>query len=311
MIAPLDRLRFDSDAIPAESIYAALTRLGLTRENTREIISKHTRDAENMTVYRDSISGVIFIDGHYVGNDVYENGAYRQNSGLELNPKKAIQNFEDHVDTKRRFEKYKSFIIGKNICDFGCGVGSFLKMSQASANSVCGIELQSDFVDRLSGENILCVKDLTQTDQEFDSVFLFHSFEHFQNPATILRNIKAKLKADGVGKIIIEVPHARDFLIEGLSCSDFLDFTLWSQHLILHTRESIRAFLHDAGFKSVVIEGVQRFGIANHLQWLRDGSPGGHKSNLSILETPTLKNAYADALSKLDANDSLIAVAST
>ena len=73
----------------------------------------------------------------------------------------------------------------------------------------------------------------------------------------------------------------------------------------------MRAFLHDAGFKSIVIEGVQRYGLSNHLHWLRNKLPAGHKSNLSLLESPVLKTAYADALSRLDANDTLVAVATT
>jgi len=301
----------NSDSMADESIYEALTRLGLTRESTRQIVSSHTRDVENLTVYRDSISGVIFIDNHYVGDDVYESGAYRQNSEFKINRTSQLCNLEDHLDTKRRLKKYTQFIAGKKVCDFGCGAGSFLKKSKVLASSVCGVELQSDFVNHLKDEGIPCLTDFEQADQDFESVFLFHSFEHFPDPSKILRSIKSKLKADGDGKIIIEVPHARDFLIEGLACRDFVDFTLWSQHLILHTRESLKAFLHDAGFKSVIIEGVQRFGLANHLHWLRNKAPGGHKSNLSILETPALESAYAEALSKLDTNDTLVAVAST
>jgi hypothetical protein len=100
-------------------------------------------------------------------------------------------------------------------------------------------------------------------------------------------------------------------MIQNLELQSFVDFTLWSQHLILHTRESLTAFLQEAGFKSITIEGVQRYGISNHLQWLKTGKPGGHKSPLSLIETTALKNSYADALSKLDANDTIVAVATT
>lgn len=301
----------DGTTLPDETIYEALSRLGLTRAVTRQVISRHTRDVENLTVYRDAISGVIFIDDHYVGNDVYESGAYRQNSESDPDAGRSHPSLEDYCDTERRFGNYKQFIVGKNICDFGCGAGSFLKKSRPLASHVSGVELQSDLLEALRGESIPCMTDISQADQEFDAVFLFHSFEHLSEPAKTLRSIRAKLKAGGVGKIIIEVPHARDFLIDGLSCREFVDFTLWSQHLILHTRESIKAFLYDAGFGSVTVEGAQRFGLANHLHWLSNKTPGGHKSQLSVLETPALKNAYADALSKLDANDTLIAVAST
>ena len=43
-------------------IYETLKTLGLTSENTREVFSLHTRDVLDLTVYRDRVSGVIYID---------------------------------------------------------------------------------------------------------------------------------------------------------------------------------------------------------------------------------------------------------
>ena len=60
---------------------------------------------------------------------------------------------------------------------------------------------------------------------------------------------------------------------------------------------------------SIQIYGVQRYGLANHFRWLIDGLPGGHKSPLVTLETPTLENAYEAALARMDATDTLIAIA--
>ena len=111
--------------------------------------------------------------------------------------------------------------------------------------------------------------------------------------------------------MIIEVPHARDFLIHNLKVKDFIDFTLWSQHLILHTRESLRLILADAGFKNIVIQGVQRYSIANHFHWLSHKQPGGHKSLLSAIETPELVASYHQALARIDATDTLVAIATT
>ena len=98
-------------------------------------------------------------------------------------------------------------------------------------------------------------------------------------------------------------------MLNQLEFEPFKNFTLWSQHLILHTRNSLHSFLADAGFKNIHIEGIQRYGISNHMHWLKNGKPGGHKSPLSTIETDNLKNSYAAALSKLNANDTLIATA--
>lgn len=305
----MTRKRAKAKPESGESIYESLRRLGLARDETKTVFSTHTRDADNMLVCRDEISGVVFIDGHYVGKQTYESGAYRQQS--KPNIASHEPDLEDHLDSQRRLDRYKQFVVGKDICDFGCGSGSFIRMAKQLARSVAGVELQKDFMQKLNAESILCVDNIAKVPGPLDAVFMFHTFEHLPCPSLILKSIKSKLKADGKGRIVIEVPHARDFLLDSLDCKDFVSFTLWSQHLILHTRESLRAFLSEAGFRSIAIEGVQRYGLANHLHWLRHKMPGGHKSNLSVLETYALKLSYSDALSRLDANDTLVAIACT
>ena len=281
-------------------IYDTLDHLNLIRKDTIEIFSNHTRDNKNLTVYRDSNSGVIFINEYYVGKEEYESGEYRKSHLTET-----TEDFEDIIDTERRYNKNKQFIIGKNICDFGCGAGNFLRLSSL-AKSKIGIEIQKDFKNILNKEKIKCVSSLESVGL-MDTVFLFHTLEHLPDPIKTLKDIHTKLKPNG--KIIIEVPHARDFLLTQLKNESFKNSTLWSQHLILHTRESLYSFLNSTGFKDIHIEGIQRYGLSNHMSWLKDGKSGGHKNNLSIFETENLKNAYADALSRLDANDTIVATA--
>lgn len=43
------------------------------------------------------------------------------------------------------------------------------------------------------------------------------------------------------------------------------------------------------------------------MRWPIDGLPGGHKSPLVVLETPSLGHAYEDALARIDVTDTLIA----
>jgi hypothetical protein len=175
---------------------------------------------------------------------------------------------------------------------------------------VCGIELQKNFADALNADGIPCHSSFESLDTKLDVITLFHCFEHLPNPLESLNTFRKHLKNDS-GTIIIEVPHARDFLIDSLKLQSFIDFTLWSQHLVLYTRDSLNALLYAAGFKNITIKGVQRYGLSNHLHWLAKNRPGGHKSIFSVIDTDDLKNAYALALSKIDANDTLVALATT
>ena len=106
----------------------------------------------------------------------------------------------------------------------------------------------------------------------------------------------------------MEVPHARDFLIDFVGLESFKRFTLWSEHLILHTRESLGCFLRKAGFTAVVVEGLQRYPLANHLHWLAKGQPGGHV-HWRFLREPALDAAHAAQLIRLDMSDTLFASA--
>jgi len=108
--------------------------------------------------------------------------------------------------------------------------------------------------------------------------------------------------------LIVEVPHANDFLISFLNLQAFKEFTFWSEHLILHTRQSLEIFLREAGFKNIRIQGFQRYPLANHLHWLAKGKAGGHK-HWHHLQTDELNRAYASMLASLDKTDTLIAVA--
>jgi 2-polyprenyl-3-methyl-5-hydroxy-6-metoxy-1,4-benzoquinol methylase len=286
-----------------------LIRIGAIREANIELFSNKTRDNDKLNVYIDNVSNVIFIDDFYVGDDEYMSGSYRLNS-LDKDRSNKI-NYQDMIDNTRRLSTYQSLLSGKTICDYGCGAGHFIKLSKSIVKSVCGVEIQENFVKELKKCGINCYTSINEIDKKFDAITLFHSLEHLPDPIKTLRLLYEKLTIDGKGILIVEVPNARDFLINQIKSAEFIDFTLWSQHLILHTRESLRLILNDAGFKNISIQGVQRYGLANHLNWLSKKLPSGNTSTLSFIETPELKSSYESALSRIDATDTLVAIATT
>jgi SAM-dependent methyltransferase len=290
-------------------IRETLLRIGAIREDRIKLFSAKTRDRDRLNVYIDGASEVIFIDDYYVGDGEYVRGEYRNKPKPLM--KAAGRDHEDAADSERRHRVYRQFTIAKTICDFGCGSGSFLKLVRPTAKKVFGVELQQSFADALEASGIACRPSLDAIDESLDLVTSFHSLEHLPDPSGALERVRRCLKKDGEGKLIVEVPHARDFLINTLKVPDFIDFTLWSQHLVLHTRESLRLLLADAGFRNITIKGVLRYSLANHLQWLRHKMPGGHKSILSVLQTPELVSSYETALARIDATDTLVAIATT
>ena len=276
-----------------------LADLGLTSKASQRVFRRGTRDVEDLTVWRDDVSGIIFIDDFYVGNGTYESGVYRTDDDTV--------SYEDVVDTDRRLKAYRQYYAAKDVCDVGCGAGRFIQAASEFAANASAVELQSDFAIALNDTGVPCAREITALGQNFDTVFMFQSFEHMNEPLKVLSDVRACLRSGG--QLVVEVPHANDFLISELECSPFIDFTLWSQHLVLHTRDSLKRMLRHCGFQSVSIESVQRYPLSNHLHWLNKGAPGGHKSPLSAIDSPDLNAAYENALRKIDRTDTLVAIA--
>lgn len=134
---------------------------------------------------------------------------------------------------------------------------------------------------------------------------MFHVLEHIPTQVGAMREVLAALKPGG--KAIVEVPHAEDFLIQSVDLPEFKAFTLWSEHLVLHTQASLRTVMEEAGFREVAILPFQRYGFTNHLRWFLDRKPGGH-SIYSRFENSDLEAAYKAAREADFTCDTLIAV---
>ncbi len=252
----------------------------------------------DVPVFQDRASGVIFIADHYVGDSVYESANYKQDFNRN--------DYEGHVDLRRRLATFESFIVGRRICDFGCGTGDFLLAARRQAASVAGVELRKSTVRDLIEQGVAASASIGELKGPFDTIFLFHSLEHLLNPVEALSQCREAL-APG-GRIVVEVPHARDFLLDALRSEAFASFTLWSQHLVLHTRMSLRVIGEASGLAVKSIVGVQRYSLSNHLHWLTAKEPGGHRSSLHAIETPQLVEAYAAALARANVTDTLVVV---
>ena len=138
----------------------------------------------------------------------------------------------------------------------------------------------------------------------YDLITAFHVVEHLSDPIAVLKTLAAKLSKNG--RMIVEVPSSEDALLTLYDSSAFQHFTYWSQHLFLFNAETLRRLAKQAGLRIVSIQQYQRYPLSNHLHWLSQGKPGGHKK-WAFLDSPELKTAYANALASVAKCDTLIA----
>ena len=64
---------------------------------------------------------------------------------------------------------------------------------------------------------------VSDLDEKFDIVTFFHVFKYLDNPIEYLRELKQAFR-DG-GRLLIEVPHAKDALIQFCDYKEFQEFT--------------------------------------------------------------------------------------
>lgn len=269
---------------------------------TAEFYFKGVRDDESISVFKDNDTEALVLDK--IKEQNYESKGLNYWNSTNIDDARN-RTYDDDI---RRYNQIKNFEF-KTILDFGCGNGGLLKIIKNNDNdkdknkNIIGLDLNEDLINHLNYENIPTYNDISKIPDTLDCIMLNHVLEHLQDPITTLKSIKNKMKRNTL--LIIEVPHANDFLISEYNCNEFKKFTFWSEHLILHTEKSLLNLLNLIGFSKIKISYFQRYNIFNHLNWLSNGKPGGHKTN--NYNNKELIDAYNNFLIENKKTDTLFA----
>ncbi len=284
------------------SIQEILINFELCNESSISPYYPCVRDREDISVLRDEKSGLIFLNRiDHIDTRHYESLKIGEYWGVNTRAE-ALEKYSE--DNTRRVKQFTSYVIGKDYIDMGCGAGGMLDLFKPIARSVSGVELQKEVRNELKRCGYPMYRSMADIRRvSVDVISLFHVLEHLTDPIKTLQSIRVALRDGGI--IIVEVPHARDVLLQ---LNSFKAFSLWSEHLILHTRESLKKFLEVAGFSNINIYGFQRYSLANHIGWMISGKPGG-QNTFAHLSTEEMNTAYAQKLEATDQTDTLIAIA--
>lgn len=278
-----------------------LERLGIISCDRLETYYPRVRDRNDVSVLRDPLTEVIVLSRCDHVSDAYyaerkETASHSVHEAEVVTPR-----LEDNI---RRGVDFGGYISGRRWLDFGCGLGGMLDELAADAEWAGGLEPNRDRAAIVKAKGHQVISSLEELeDATIDIVTMFHVLEHLTDPVAVLTSVRRVLRPGG--GVLIEVPHARDVLFSFYDCEAFKRFTFWSEHLVLHTRQSLHLLLRAAGYPGAQIMGYQRYPLANHLYWLAKGAPGGHKT-WQMLSDQTLDRAYHSALVEMDRTDTLI-----
>lgn len=298
-------------------IYDELINLGLISQKNLIKISDHTRDSD-ISVYKDKIEGIIFLEKYKTNNNYYLEKKYKyknqnliskeNNQPIYIDTNNGGYNLKPLQDDQRRYQNFCKLIENKKLLDYGCGWGGFLSLFGVSDN-LYGLEIKPECLEVLAKhlKHVTIKQDLKNFDIKFDTITMFHVLEHMPKQVEVLKEIKGMLEPHG--KLIVEIPSANDFLFKFDNLKSYRDFTFFSEHLILHTDKSLKNVLEAAGFENIHVKFFQRYGLNNHLGWFVENRPGGH-SFFENLADAKIDNEYKEFLCRNKSTDTLIAIAS-
>ena len=297
-------------------VYDELIKLKLIKKLNLITLNNKTRD-KKIKVIKDLKTKIIFLEKYITTNEYYSLLKYKDDDRKVSDKSKRkivnVKTFSGNIKTPiieddyRRASQFEKNLKNKDILDFGCGWGGFLRNIK-NYKSLSGVELRKECINFIKNniKKIDISDNINSFDKKFDLITMFHVLEHIPYQTETLKVLKSKLK--NKGKIIIEVPHAEDFLILQEELKEFKNFTFWSEHLILHTYKSLKSILLKSGFKNINIQYYQRYNFSNHLGWFLKRKPGGHNFYKEIVSNK-LNLSYCENLKKLGQTDTLIAIA--
>lgn len=269
-------------------------------------IHSGVRDIEEIGVLRCSNCGLVFLSSFdHLTDDFYESGKMH-----DWNREKWDDWLkETEKDDYRRIIHIRKILQGHSLLDFGCGNCQFLAMAQGFTSDVAGIEPDRTFEPYIEQDlkelGISVYGSLAELpDRKFDVITMFHVLEHLVDPISVLTQLKNLLTEKG--KIIIETPNSDDALLSLYQCKAFADFTYWGCHARLYNAHTLELLLGKIGLIGSV-EQIQRYSLANHLYWLANGRPGGHKV-WDFMDSCELNSLYQSKLSERKACDTLFGV---
>lgn len=165
---------------------------------------------------------------------------------------------------RMRLRHISEYLVpGKKILDVGCGHGYILDLARDLGCECVGVEPDpgfSEYARRIYGLRVYTslFEDLSLEKEigTFNVVTFQHTFEHFRNPAAILKKVGGLLREDGV--LNMDVPNL------DTPRGGFLWQDLYMEHTHTYTPRTLRLLLLKCGFEIIKMDTAGYVTSNNH-----------------------------------------------
>jgi len=261
------------------------------------------RDSDTIAVLQCGACQHVFLDSFdHVDDEYFVNDTFLLSKPFLHGIEQRLRHYE--AENQERAARIGPLVLNKRVLEFGCGAGALMEKIAPMVSSIEGLERTAGFRARLQGKGYTILQDLSETSGQYDVILMFHVLEHLSDAIGSIRGCIERLAPNGL--LYIEVPNVEDALLTLYDVGEYRKFHFFKDHLHYFSRSSLTEAARRAGAEPVSISGHSRFGLANHMYWLRHGRPGGHLI-WNFLETPSTRLEYGRALAAANMSDSLIA----
>jgi SAM-dependent methyltransferase len=183
------------------------------------------------------------------------------------------------VEAQRHDKLTSYFRSGGSVLEIGAGNGLFLGiLREHNPDSELAYVEPDEATDSQRAEvagltKHRSVEEAVAAGKTYDTVCFFHLLEHILDPGTFLDQVRRLLHVES--HLVIEVPSLDDPLRSVYGLDAFEAFYFQRQHPYVYSSRSLERLMAHNGFETERVIAYQRYGLENHLGWIRNGRPGG------------------------------------
>lgn len=198
-----------------------------------------------------------------------------------------------------RYRDLRQFFDGSfSVLEIGAEKGGFLDRISGNEREKAAVDSCPEYKEVLQGKGYAAYSYIwdVPADETYDRICFFSLLEHIHDPVPFLLRLRDNLASAGL--MILEIPSANEPLISLYDIPAFKSFYFQSMHPYVYGEKAVRSLLEHCGMVVDQVIYKQRYGLANHLQWLKEGAPGGS----ALFESLFAGGADAEYIRALEAS---------